>query len=473
MVLALLAVLCVVACIARLQLDFNGPHVDESDYAFVGRLLLDGGTWPSRTYVFSSDLPLYIIGFAADLGGLTGARIASTLAGVASLLLVFTLYARCMPRPVALIGAGLLALTANHIFVSKFATYDIWCFLLFVASLNLLLLPLTTPQPKGYRSLAAGMTLGLAVLFKYVVVVYAPLICVLLFLVDRKRGIAFGAGVAFILVNYLYVNWAELQVLYEQQLAGVHRSNTLPLDIAWRTLLDLWPLALPAAFAWKARHLLTPIGGGWVAPLALLAIPLIAYHLASGNGIALSKHLIYAQLFIAPLAALGLWHLAHAGWSHALLAALVLCGGFWWQQQEVTQLENAFPDHRSVIEQTLSLVDENTTVLSENPYLMRDAWYPRLGLTQLSDFSSFDNDADGVTTEQDIIDAVWEGKFDLVYLDGRFDPDLAWRLRNEVLPNSYEAIIELPYQTSDRLSWNTTGLLSLYALRDRPARGAL
>ena len=58
----------------RLMLNFNGGHIDEYDYLFVGKQLLAGKDWGTYFYIFGSNLNWYILGIGESLAGLSGAR---------------------------------------------------------------------------------------------------------------------------------------------------------------------------------------------------------------------------------------------------------------------------------------------------------------------------------------------------------------------------------------------------------------
>jgi hypothetical protein len=79
----------------------------------------------------------------------------------------------------------------------------------------------------------------------------------------------------------------------------------------------------------------------------------------------------------------------------------------------------------------------------------------------------FDNDGDNIHEARDVVAAVWEGKFDYVYLNGLVAPALSEVLRNEVLPHSYEKVVEIPFSTSPVMSTVTTGSLKVYKSRVR------
>ena len=79
--LFLLVVVCgvIFSAALRLMLSFNGGHIDEYDYLFVGKQLLAGNAWGTYFYIFGSNLNWYILGVGEALGGLEGARAIAAL----------------------------------------------------------------------------------------------------------------------------------------------------------------------------------------------------------------------------------------------------------------------------------------------------------------------------------------------------------------------------------------------------------
>ena len=131
-----LAIICLF-CLRLLFLQLP-VHMDEYDYLFVGRQLINGESWPSLSYVFGADFnwylfawfDLYIDGICSS--GICGPRLLAWLLGLMSLgaCYVFTRSFSGSPRS-ALLATLLLAITAPHIFISSVTTYDVVAFTLF------------------------------------------------------------------------------------------------------------------------------------------------------------------------------------------------------------------------------------------------------------------------------------------------------------------------------------------------------
>jgi len=130
-------------------------------------------------------------------------------------------------RTLALIATVLIAVQATHIFQSKLATYDIWCFFLFVTAAWQLHSHSVTKRHLSLQMISGSLLFALAVLSKYVVIVYAPVFLLLLWLsCSRGSAVLFAILQALVLGIYTLQNAADLQILFNNQLAGQHLKNS-------------------------------------------------------------------------------------------------------------------------------------------------------------------------------------------------------------------------------------------------------
>ena len=227
------ATMCVVIALwLRSRLNFNSAYMDESDYLFVGRRLLSGETWPSKEYIFSSDLPLLALGFGESLGGLVGARSVSLILGIISLVL-YLLFVRALNlgAGVAMLATALFAIASPHVNISKLATYDSMCLALFTGS-AWLVAHILSSEEKGQRTarlaLVASFLMALAILSKYVAALYAPIFGLALV---RHHPIAGALPSAAILSGYCLTHREALKRLYEIQISGVHGPNSSSVEL--------------------------------------------------------------------------------------------------------------------------------------------------------------------------------------------------------------------------------------------------
>jgi 4-amino-4-deoxy-L-arabinose transferase-like glycosyltransferase len=412
------------------------------------------------------------------------ARACAVLMGCASLWFFYGfvrhLYGKHVDsRRIAEISTLLLALTVPHVFISQFATYDIVCFMFFTASLWMLAAAVlntndAAPQPQTLKQqtlmMCAGAVLfALAVLAKYVVIAYAPLLFLALLIHNRRAALLFILIVSAMLGGYVFFYRAELLQLYQNQILGTHQANATIWKIIATALEYCGFTALLAGglFLFKKEKTLST----WLyGALVLFAVPLVAYHLRSQDVISLYKHIIYTCCFLAPIAGETLYLLLRRAadrdndWLRALAAAVVVLafGLLAWQLRAV---HTAYPNTDAVTHLVRKNMTAQTTILSEDAYLFRYACFPTIPTKNLEEMTWFDNNHDGKHEAQDVKDAVWDGKFEYVYLNGLILRELGDELRRGVLQRHYDCILTIPFTNSTVMSPVNTGSLSLYRRR--------
>lgn len=451
-----------------MRIDYNGPYVDECDYMFVGRELLANRGWNTQTYIFSSNLPLYLLGFADHLGGLLGARALWAALGLSSLALYHQVIAELFRnRVVAVVATLFVGLSASHSFISKFATYDMPCWLAFVAGLWALGRALRASSWSAHAWTAAASALfAIAILSKYVVIVETPVLALFVMIKRPRLTVAFAIPALVICLSYAWAKRAALTVLYETQLSQTHEANATRLQIVMicaRYLAPLLVLFAAAAVMQLVRTKARLKSLEWIVWSTLLAAPMIAYHLKAADRISMYKHLVYPVMFIAPWAAVFVVRALRARfWLLAPVAIAAVCAHGLF---ELSRMERAYPDPRP----TLAALPADTlgefTLLSEDPYFFRYSLMNKTTSDRLYESTWFDNDQDGKRTSKDVVDAVWDGKFQYVFLDGRVTPRLTGKLRERVLHRNYDRVYAQPYTVSDVMSDATQGVVELYRRR--------
>jgi hypothetical protein len=477
----LIGALCSCSLYVRLTLNFNTPYIDECDYIFVGRALLSGEPWLTKTYMFSSDVHLYLYGWTDRIMQLVGwgeqsyiaARAVAMILGGLSLWFFYRFVLVVFKRnDIALVATVFLAVFAPHAFIAKFATYDIVCCVLFIGALWLLAEGVIGERSSWWFVIAGGVIFSLAVLAKYIAIAYAPFLAVAIFAKNRRASMIFAAVGAAIVGGYVWVYRVELLELYRNQIMGTHSANAT----RWEILgIAGWYAGLLALLALgntvlRGNRSLQP---GAYAVLWIFAVPLVVYHVRSSDMISLYKHMVYAGIFLAPIAAEFVVRLLHTQVSSRFLQlciaqisptlicialGIALC-------IQVSQIETAYPNTQAVTTFVRNNSTSETTILSEDTYLFRYAFFPRIPARNLEEITWYDNDADGKRTEQDVIDGVWDGKFEYVYLNDLISPILGAELKRGVLPNRYQKIMEIPYHNSSVMNPRTNGTLTLYRLR--------
>ena len=225
---------------SRVDLNYNTLYVDESGYSFVGKLLLDGEVWPTKSYIFSSDFSLYLLGGVDRLFS-GGGRILSALLGIGSLLFVFLIQRNFgFSLYISLLGTLLVAIQPSNIIVGKMATYDSLC-LFFICGAAFFLHSAVKNNSDGGVVLASLFMCG-AILSKYIGIAYFPLFGFLLLQKDNFLGGLFISLVSTVIAFYMANNWSELMLLYHNQILEVHTKSSTLYDVLLVVVQHSWPL---------------------------------------------------------------------------------------------------------------------------------------------------------------------------------------------------------------------------------------
>ena len=478
--ISLLLLLCGSAFL-RMQFGFNAGHMDEYDYLFVGRQLWAGKSWATHIYIFGSDLNWYLLGWGERyLGGLHGARMVAGAFGLLSLAGLYAfVYALWRNHLTALIAVTLLATQSIHLFISRFATYDIISFAFFALSLAPMVLACQRQSASRYLYLLLSIVLiSLSVTSKYVVVLYLPFLSIIMFVRSPRMAILFSLGVGSILLVYAALHWESLQVLYRVQIQNVHGGSNGSLEYVLRSILSyLWPALLSGLLAIVyvvyrdgIKGLLQK-QGVYLGLLVLLSLPMVAYHLQALNMISLYKHLVYANLFLLAASAWLISQVLQS--SHSLIKqaclVLLLIAYTLLNFQQLKQAEVAYVDVSPAIKAVEGQLDVETTILSEDPYLFRYLGFGKVPQGHIKESKWLDNNRDGLYEKKDVVEALWDSKFSYVYLNDRLHPNLNKTIRKILKMRGYTPVVLMDYKTSEVMSRKKKGSLGLYQRTKQPS----
>ena len=464
----------------RLQFSFNAGHMDEYDYLFVGRQLLAGKEWATHIYIFGSDLSWYLLGLGERyLGGLQGARMVAGVMGLLSLAGLYAfVYALWRNHLTALIAVTLLATQSIHLFISRFATYDITSFAFFALSLAPMVLACQRQSRSRYWYLLLSVVLiSLSVTSKYVVVLYLPFLAIVMFVPSPRLSVLFTIGVSCILVSYAALHWESLQTLYRVQIQNVHGGSNGSLEYILKSIFSYVLPALLGAVAAivyvvyaYGRKALLQKQGIYLMVLGLLSLPIVAYHLNALNMISLYKHLVYANLFLLTATAWLLSQLIQSKPSHITqgVLSLLLVGYGVLNYQQLKQTEIAYGDVSPVISAIEGKLKADTTILSEDPYLFRYLAFDKVPQAHIKEPNWLDNNRDGLFEKKDVVEALWDAKFSYVYLNDQIHPNLNQTIRKILKLRGYKSIVSIDYKTSEVMSRQKKGALALYKRARKP-----
>ena len=513
----ILLVLIIAAIATRLLLVSLPLNMDEYDYLFVSRMFAAGDSWPTLTYIFGADFNWHLMGWAeAMANGPAGARIAAGILGLLSMLALYRLV--CVvwnSRLQGLLAVIFLAGSAPHVYISSLVTYDVIALCLFAWAM-VPLWRLLSAGRKGDDSehserplsrtkevllflLASSLLIG-AVLSKYVLVLYLPVLLLLVLVKRARYAIPAVVLIGGVLGGYAWVFRDSLRVLYETQILLTQTANiSRPalLDTFWHMIG--WSLLLlivlymvyqsirSSAALRKMQEIDTLKEIQLPIAFVILALPLPLYHLYASNQIAAVKHLVYSTFFLAPVIALSIVRILDEsrkiidnqirepsktqlfGMFGGLAVAMVLV--FQVAVKNfivVSELSNGLPDLSEPMDywnENRHLSQDSGRLLSEDPYLFRYAALPGFPQAFIKETTFLDNDLDGSFTSRDVRDAIWDRKFGWVLLTDQIHPKDNLLYRRLLQLRDYQRVVVLPYSLSSYLTGNRRGIVELYQLQ--------
>jgi len=252
---------------------------DEGWYAQQARWIAETGDWVTQHWWFQ---PLYdramgvqwLIALSYRLVGVSeaAARLPSAVACWASVLLLYSIGCQVMPRPQALLGAAILAVTPVWMQAAGLATQDIPLIALELLGIWALLRAENSPNHRWAWGLLAGSWVGLGFTVKSFMVVPAVVALLPYLVIEQRRhrhltngGLYLGLGLGFVPtlvwwgLSMVVYGWFPLTQLFRHLFylseTDYHRSGVLYYLWNLPVVAFPWPLlALPGiGLALRAR----------------------------------------------------------------------------------------------------------------------------------------------------------------------------------------------------------------------------
>jgi hypothetical protein len=371
----------------------RGAFFDEAIYLLAGKtLVFRGENWHFETWFVGSPFAFPVL--AGVIERLGGGLAAVRLMNVGFLLLaVRCVYGLCrslrLPAPAALLGAASFGLAGPVLFTGSFATYDMPALAATTLAFWLVVAGTHDARPRTRLLLLAGLTFGVAILVKYIVVAVTPVLFALLAArlmplerpFDRSRllrwrtpllaGLAVLAPVLLVDGLYLHHFWWQLRLVLSY--SGGHTTNygATGLSILLSILLFVAPAWLLALFGLDA---LRGRGRLFIVGLVLLGGSLVMplYHIWEVDPLALFKQVGWSLALLAPLDGLGLMALSRRRRELIVVLAALAALTFF----DVKTLQQFYPDTSPAATWLQQHVQTSSA-----PVLADDVWPYRLALS--------------------------------------------------------------------------------------------
>lgn len=486
------------------NLNYNTLFLDEAIYAGVGRDFLQGDySRNAISYLFGSYLYPTLAATLNDLGGVSAMRFASAiLMGLASIFIYFTTR-KLFGRKAGLFGMLLFSFSGNILNLSQLAVYDALALPLLAASLFLLVIATTSQEHQKYLILASAACTVLAILSKYIGLIYIPALFLTALVLFGLTGTAllkasytlfkyFILPILQVLSIYTAFYWNELLLVFQGQGFSLAPRGlilkTIAQEIGVIVLLALAGLivmmfVLPRQSLnsqlplWRARsqfNLSTPRTRVIFFTLFVLllstwlASPL--QHWLTANIRSLWKNSAYSLIFLCPLAGYCIAAMVESLRSRNLFVnltgMLLLCAGaFYFSDKALDSnwsFHQSWPNNARVVTYLQEAgLDENSRVLAEGMDI-----YEYYFASQINNRAVWNNfwymEYEGLNGQEGALAAISDQDPDFIIIDDYYFPGI----RERVAPLLTEAGYVVGWEENQELHTGETILLQVYVRRE-------
>jgi len=448
---------------------------DEAVNITVGTEILAGDISKYSTYwTFGSNLFPVIIATTHFIGGLVAVNLLLVLLNFLTAFFIYLVTRDLFSPEAGLWALILFGFSAGSLNLSQLAVYDVLALPLLAMALYFIVKS-SGDQVGGlyYYPILIGLFASFAVLSKYIVLLFIPALLIIgvaiYFYRSRNTLFPFSyAGGVFLIItgNYAYRFWVPLMNVLQNQasILQIEASRSAILQsVVWENgiviVLALLGIVLLASklikeASLKDRIMVISFAGGIIVAVFLILI----YHLASQNIQSLWKHMIFAYIFLAPLAGYFLSRLSFKFFHRpknipywlkvlsvvgftALISlyaeySLALNWGF----------QQSWPDAGLVVDYLETYpMTADTYILAEQSSVY-EYYSNKGGNIQPNWDSTFAFEYAGLSDVEAMVQAVNDKYFDLVILDDYYTIEKNVHIRNALAKTGYVKAYSVPSQ---------------------------
>ena len=448
------------------NLNYNSPFSDEAIYIVIGKMGLFQHDWFSyNVSSWMAGLPFFypsVTATAYAIGGIVASRFMNVLFGMFMLIEIFFI-TQFTPRGqekiktiAATIAVFIVGFSAIQLNVSRLATYDAMSFFFLLYGTNHLLQ--APHQKSGKFYFIGGLSLVLAVCTKIIIAIFIPPLVLFSFFAvwsNKKKFrlwrqyfmYTLNAGIA----SYVLLNSKGLLVYAVGQSVREHVANAKIAQLIWYDAsfaLILAAVAVAVVFIFF-KHWTNILYLGFFAAL----IPLL--HFGTHRFSTLEKHILLTIIFLAPI-------IGYA-WGFILTSKYKIIRGVGtfalgmivvlYPLTEYTKLvaiEKPWPNTDHMVVALSKIAKTNDIILTDTGPAVILGVYDKVKPT---DVITFDWIRYGtVKGDQAYIQAVHDGYFDVIELDGKTEAKraLVENIRKELGSNYTLKYSEKPFEIYER-----------------------
>jgi len=127
-------------------------------------------------------------------------------------------------------------------------------------------------------------------------------------------------------------------------------------------------------------------------------------------------------------------------------------------------MENAAPDMTGAVEYIEENMNEKSVIFTDNKYLLYYSFYGKLRNDQIKALPDIEG------ADDRIMENLLDGVYDFVMINGLRRPELAFLMREQLLPHNYIRVWHQDFINSSILRSNSRGTAELYKVKDVPGQ---
>lgn len=440
-----------------INLDYNSPLVDEAQYIVLGQKVFAGRWEQEAPFSWVGGMPLFYPPLAAMFsmaGGVIGARFFSVVLGTLAIYLLFELVrhldliSKSSRNAVGFLAAGLLAILAIPVYLSRIATYDMLSYTLLLAGFVCLQKSLTFTrsslwQRENYYFFSATLLFA-SFLAKYFTLVMLPYMIVWGVWQLRHQDKRFRSRfVKYFFVPLVTMVGIYVLVYFRALSAFLSNQVTEPVPVLPKIMDEFTRFTLPislvslAGLIWLTvvkRELTWLIFWGGV-----VLVPVV--HLIFNSSASFHQQAFIILLLGLPLAAYFLYQVIQAYRIYGVVVVFLFFVWVGWDgRREVNTLGAAWTNTDRVMEHLKSLAKPTDTILtSEDDITVMKL--PQVPYTQITGLFYFEYD--GRSGAEAYQKALEDRFFNIVLINDTAHEDVTARLQPP-LETNYQLVFSEP-----------------------------
>ena len=459
-VLALIAI----ALYSLASVCYNSVSVIEAQTLLSGKLIFTGMGFSKHSLIPASPLAPMILGLGDALLGITGARIIAVLFSLITALFFYK-FAHHLLKDVtsAFFSTIVFVSASSFLFIGKTASFEIISLTFFVVFLNFAQRRLEFTQSNYKDDILLSVFLFLAVSTNYLLFVFVLFFVLGVLISSRRKSfytpliiftvLIIGCIIAFpsaFTKFYGIFTDPKPMVPFIRQVTSLLQYIIIPL------------IFLTAMFSDRYRY---PITNKKYYTFFGLAVLMIVAQLIIGDYSTIGRNITFAVLFLSPLTGIVLKDYLQRHGTTKMTVIVVLFAVMFLSFYKVRMLEDSYPNMKKASVLLKENAGLNSFIIAENPIIVQYYLFPKVLLNQYAEIKAPKGLEADRLYNRSIIDAVMNGKADLIVINELVNSDLTDRIKEAISTKYYRTLYTEEYKISSTIYPNSEGNIIIYKLK--------